>query len=94
MVYFFKLKFYLSLKRYTWLFYYPHDSITEKLIHKPDTTITNFSPMEISSFLRLQGNCIHFKTSEEKIKKYSLPNYGELQLLGELGKEGEKDLKN
>lgn len=76
------------------MFYYPHDSITEKLIHKPDTNVNNFSPMEISSFLRLQGKCIHFKTLEEKIKTYSLPNYGELQLLGELGKEGEKDLKN
>lgn len=92
MVYFFKLKFYLSLKRYTCIFHY--DSITGKLIHKPDTTITSFNPMEISGFLRLQGKCIHFKTLEEKIKKYSLPNYGELQLLGELGKEGEKNLKN
>lgn len=77
-VYFFKLKFCLSLKRYTWIFHYLYDSIAEKLIHKPDTIITKFNPMEISSFLRLQGKRIHFKMLEEKIKKYSLPNYGEL----------------
>jgi len=93
MVHFFKLKFYLSLKRYTWIFHYSYDSITKKLIHKPDTTITNFKPMEISSFLRLQRNCIHFKTLEEKIMKNSLPNYRGLQLLGELAKEREKNLE-
>lgn len=53
-----------------------------------------FQPHGDQQFLRLQGKCIHVKTLEEKIKKYSLPNYGKLQLPGELGKDGEKNLKN
>lgn len=77
-VHFFKLKFYLSLKRYTWIFHYLYNSITEKLIHKPDTIITKFNPMEMSSFLRLRGKRIHFTMLEEKIKKHSLTNYGKL----------------
>lgn len=83
----------MSHKIYTWIFNFPQDSITEKLIHKADVTITNFNPMELSSFLTLQGMHIPFTTLEQKIKKYSLSKYGELQLLGELGKEGERILK-